>query len=340
MKFKLFFLILLSTGLTLQSCAVTKVTPMREDPLIGKIIETQESMEVDFDTLIDQIKDHDVIYLSEKHDNADHHEFQKSVIRSLVAAGIKPVVAFEFFSWDQTPDILNFIDSAKVKHSAESEKFIEKDLRKKLGWDTQSDKMWQYYFDLLSLARREKLYAAGIDLSTSLKKRITRKGIEGITGPEKEMVYSTGLADLPYKTHMMETFKAVHCGMGHGRMQQRLYDTWVARNDKMALSISRLARYENAPVVVIIGGGHTEYGLGVMDRLTAISPELAQVNIALKEIDVRPAGLSDYLEPLMLDGHPPRRPAGYIRFSQRVSYEDPCEKFREQLKKMRPAPKD
>ena len=322
----------------MQSCAATKVIPMRQDPLIGKIIHTETRQQVNFSNLIDRIAPYDVIYLSEKHDNPDHHKFQEQVIQALIEKDIKPVLGFEFFAMNDTPDILNFIDSSNVPHTKNSEQVIEQDLRKKLRWDTQSDKMWKFYFDLLSIAHKEKLYAAGIDLSSTLKRRITRKGIDGITPVEKEEVFSTGLQDEDYKNHMMETFKAVHCGMGHGRMQERLYATWVARNDKMAQSITRLAAHSNEPVVVIIGGGHTEYGLGVIDRVSAINPALSQVNIALKEIYVKEASLSEYLEPLTIGETTYPNPADFIRFSQRVSYEDPCVKFREQLKKMKSRP--
>ena len=336
-----FVTLLLSFLVLLQSCAVIeKHPPQRKDPLIGKIIDGRSGSPVHFEDLIGAVRSKDVIYLSEKHDNKDHHLFQQQVIRALVQEGLTPVVGFEFFSMEDTPDLLNFIDAGRVAHSKKAEQIIENDLRKKLGWDTQSDEMWGFYFDLLSLAKELKLNVAGIDMPTTLKRRITRKGIDGLHPLEKNAVFSTGLSDAPYKEHMLDVFKAVHCGMGHGRMQERLYDTWVARNDKMALSITQLVQLKKGPVVVIVGGGHTEYGLGVINRVAAIDPSVRQVNVALKEISIHPAPLSDYLSPLTLDGHGTLAPADYLRFSQRASYEDPCVKFKEQLQKMKKRAKD
>jgi uncharacterized iron-regulated protein len=327
---------LLSLLIFLQSCAVTtRPAPVRQDPLIGKIIDVKTAAPVSFETLIDTVSGSDVIYLSEKHDNADHHQFQHRVISSLVEKGIRPVIGFEFFSMEDTPDLLNFIDSAKVPHNKKAMAAIEKDLRKKLGWDTQSDESWAYYFDLLSLARDNGLDVAGIDLPATLKKRITRKGINGLNRLEKQQIFSTGLEDAPYRDYMFELFKAVHCGMGHPGMQETLYDTWVARNDKIAQSVTRLAGLDTGPAVIIIGGGHTEYGLGVMDRVEAINPLLTQVNVALKEIRIHPAPLSDYLAPITLKGHGTQPPADFIRLSQRQSYEDPCKAFEAHLKKMK-----
>ena len=322
----------------IQSCAATQKSMMRKDPLIGKIINTKTRQTMDFESLIKDISSYDVIYLSEKHDNPEHHHIQERVINRLIENRLNPTIGFEFFSLDNTPDLLNFVDSGKVAHSKKIQKIIEADLRKKLGWDTQSDKMWKYYYDLLKIAKKEKLRVAGIDLPSTLKKRITRKGINGITPLEKEQVFSTQLTDKTYKDYMFSIFKAVHCGMGHEKMQSRLYDTWVARNDQMALSISRLYKHRKGPIVIIIGGGHTEYGLGVVNRVTAIDKTIKQINIALREISIKPSGLLEYIQPLELEGFEKVPPADYLWFTQRVSYTDPCEEFKKSLQKMKMKP--
>lgn len=326
----LLFIMCFSVG-----CSQKQVEMKRSDPLIGKIVDARTMHPVSVETLVDKIRSKDVIYLSEKHDNPDHHQFQEKIIQALLEKGIKPAIGFEFFSVHHTSEILNFIDSGRAPHKPKDEAFIEKDLRKKLGWDTQSDKMWGYYFSLLKLARQHQLNAAGLDLSSALKRRITRKGINGLTSIEKQQVFSTGYDNQPYKRYMFDIFKAVHCGMGNEKMQQRLYETWIARNDRMALSILELARDAQSPVIVIIGGGHTEYGLGVINRLAALEPDLSQVNIALREISVNPAVLPEYLTPLKLTGFAKNLPADFLRFSQRVSYTDPCETFARQLKRMK-----
>ncbi|MEN8212646.1 MAG: ChaN family lipoprotein [Thermodesulfobacteriota bacterium] len=327
-------LILLTLAMT-QSCVTTKKTIMRQDPLIGKIINTKTGRATDFSSLIKDISSHDVIYFSEKHDNPEHHNIQQIIIHGLIESSIQPTVGFEFFSMDDTPDLLNFIDSGKVDHPEKIEKIIEADLRRKLGWDSQSDKMWKYYFDLLTIAKEENLKVAGIDLPTTLKKRVTRKGIDNISPIEKDMIFSTHLSDKAYKDYMLSIFKAVHCGMGNEQMQSRLYDTWTARNDKMALSITQLAKHGNGPVVVIIGGGHTEYGLGVISRVREIDKNITQVNIALQEISVKPSNLSEYTQPLELKGFKKRPPADFLWFTQRVSYKDPCKEFKKSLQKMK-----
>ncbi|MDM8537645.1 ChaN family lipoprotein [Desulfobacterales bacterium HSG17] len=331
----LFCLLMFAVFVMLQSCATAKKTVMRHDPLIDRIINAKTGQTVDFNTLIKNITSYDVIYLSEKHDNPEHHNIQQKIIHELIKNNIEATIGFEFFSMDNTPDLLNFMDAGKVEHSKKIEKIIEADLRRKLGWDSQSDQMWKYYFDLLKIAQKEKLEVAGIDLANNLVKRITRKGITGISPIEKEMIFTTNMSDKIYKDYMYSIFKAVHCGMGNDKMQSKLYDAWTARNDKMALSITQLVKHSNGPVVIIMGGGHTEYGLGVINRVQAIDKTISQINIASQEISTNPADLSEYLEPLELEGFGPVPPADFIWFTQRVSYKDPCIEFKKSLKKMK-----
>jgi len=327
-------------------CATTPKVIMRNDPLIGTVVKADTKDPVRFDELVDTLVHSDIVYLSEKHDNPMHHAIQHRVIQALIDRGYAPIIGFEFFSYQDTPLLLNLVDAEKKAHSPKMEKAVEQQIRKKLGWDKQSDTMWRYYWNLIRLGVENDLPVAGLDLSATQKRRITRKGLDGLSPIELQQLFSTKLSNTAYESYMKSVFVSVHCGMDHGRMTERLYDTWVARNDRMALSVVELfnavqskdrdsAGRHTGPVVIIIGGGHTEYGLGVLDRVHHLNPDITQTNLAMTEIDREPAGLAEYLTPLSLDGFEPVPPANFIWFTQRVSYEDPCEKFKASLEKMK-----
>jgi uncharacterized iron-regulated protein len=319
---------------------------MRDDPLIGTVINANTGEPVRFDELMDTLIQSDIVYLSEKHDNPMHHAIQHRVIQALIDRGHAPIIGFEFFSYQDTPLLLNLVDAEKKAHSPKMENAVEHRIRKKLGWDRQSDTMWGYYWHLIRLAVENDLPAAGLDLSATQKRRITRKGLDGLSPIELQQLFSTGLSNTAYESYMKSIFVSVHCGMDHGRMTERLYDTWIARNDRIALSVLELskavqaqdldeAKRKTGPVVIIIGAGHTEYGLGVIDRVHHLKPDIIQTNLAITEIDREPADLPHYLTPLSLEEFEPVPPADFLWFTQRVSYEDPCEKFKATLEKMK-----
>jgi len=72
-----------------------------------------------------------------------------------------------------------------------------------------------------------------------------------------------------------------------------------------------------------------------MDRVAVLAPHFRQVNFAFREISTTPAALAEYLAPLDLEGYPKAPPADFLFFTQRVSYEDPCETFKKSMQKMK-----
>ncbi len=329
-------ILLLAMGIFTQACGMTPVEPFRNDPLIGQLINTATGEIIEMDDLVDDLLQADVIYLGEKHDNPEHHRLQRRIIQALIAKGRHPHLGFEFFSTSETPLLLDFVDSQRAHHSDVVEKRVEAMLRKQLGWDDKSDTLWSYYLELLRLAKKKNLLAAGLDLSDAQKRRISRKGWDKLTEIEKRSIFSTHLDDKIYQNYMYNIFSQVHCGIKNPGMQSRLYDTWVARNDTMAHTIAELHDTQpDRPVVVIIGGGHTEHNLGVVDRVRHLRPGISQVNVGFVEIAPTPSPVHDYLAPLELEGHAPCPAHDYIWFTQRVSYQDPCERYKRMLEKSR-----
>ncbi len=330
--YKTVFLMLL----LLQSHLLFAANGLQQDFLIGKIINSRTLKSMNLNELVKGVQEMDIVYLSEKHDNPEHHKIQLDILKKMVDGGRKPKLAFEFFSvWD-TPALLDFLEIPQKGHTGDVGKEIEKEIREKLGWGERDDNMWMYYFNLLSFARKQGLFVAGLDLGHDQIMRITRKGFESLSHIEKAHIFSTHHKNKNYKNYMFEIFKWVHCGMENLVMQERLYDTWLARNDRMALSLVQIYMEKgNGPVVVIIGGGHTEYGLGVVERVRSMDRKLKQVVIGLQEISVEPSSLDNYLTPLELEGYNSVPPFDYIWFTQRVSDKDPCEEFGEQLRRMK-----
>ena len=119
-------LLIICLSVFILSCTTTpSPTPFRQDPLIGKIIHAHTGQAVQFAELMTGIQKHHVIYLSEKHDNPMHHAVQQRIIRHLVDKGQKPVLGFEFFAMQDTPLLMNFIESKENGHPDKYEKALE-----------------------------------------------------------------------------------------------------------------------------------------------------------------------------------------------------------------------
>lgn len=313
-------------GALLSGCA-TQPPAMREDPLIGQIIDGGSGAAISYQALIERARASDVIYLGERHDNAEHHRLQQRVLRSLLDQGLRPALGFEFFGVGQTGYLQQYVtrqaSSMQLGHGT-SKQTPEQWLRERLGWQQRDDRDWGYYFGLIEIARQYQLPIFGADLPASITLRISRSGLDGLNGVERGQVVDSGFEDADYRQLMYRRFKEGHCGWGQEPMLTHLYQTWVARNDRMARSVVTMRRSQPGPVVLVVGNGHLEYDQGVPERVRALAPALKQLNLGWREIAIEPQPLAQYLGAEQLEGRRFGTDHQLFWFTQRQDYRDPC----------------
>jgi uncharacterized iron-regulated protein len=242
------------------------------------ILAAADGAELDRSALAKRLAAADVIYLGEQHGNPYHHAAQLEVLNELVARGRRPAIAFEVASVAQTSELMSFVSSAQIPgHTVDP----AQRLREELGWRAGTE--WRDYGPLLEFARKNKLRVAGIDLPRSLRRRITRVGVEGLNAVERAQFPDSGFADPAYEQLMRERLNAAHCGFAPPELVTRLYATWLARNDTMTMAVTALAAERpDEPVVVILGLGHVANNMGVYERVAQRAPALRQLNIGFR----------------------------------------------------------
>ncbi|MBF0311130.1 MAG: ChaN family lipoprotein [Magnetococcales bacterium] len=247
------------------------------------VVSTTDGRKPAFEEMISLMEKARVVYLGEKHDNPHHHRMQRLILESLVARGRKPVIGFEFFSREETGLLLSFVQGntspMMPNRSADEE---ERALRRRLNWEHRPE--WSDYFPLLALAKQKGLMVFGADLPTGVRSRMARVGLGKMVALEKRFLVKSTLENASYRLLMQEQFANSHCGMAGEGLLERLYQTWLARNEAMAESIVTMAgETPGEPVVVILGAGHTQYDMGVYERVAVRQPDWIQVNIGLRE---------------------------------------------------------
>ena len=271
--------------LLLGACATTPPSLPREpDPLAERIFDTRDGEELDRAALFARLRAADVVYLGEKHDSRRHHEIQVSLLEDLAGGGARPALGLEIFPRGDSGLLMGYVTWAPSPHMRNNADSAEAWLLEQLHWE-DGDHRWAWYGPLLETARARDLPVLGIDLPVSLRARVSKVGVAGLTGAERALLAPTGFEDAAYESLMIEKLRAAHCGFGSPEYLGRLYDNWVARNDAMARAIvSALEDADGAPVVVIVGAGHLEHDMGVVERVAALRPELEQVNLGLLEL--------------------------------------------------------
>ncbi|WP_165840058.1 ChaN family lipoprotein [Motiliproteus coralliicola] len=305
----------------------TATTEPRQDPLIGQIIDAGTQQPLGYPQLLARAAKADVVYLGERHDNAEHHRIQLQILQDLIGRGLQPVLGFEFFDIGQSGYLSQYVSGqASLMSLGPGSKLTpEQRLRRQLDWEKRPDQEWNFYFRLIELAREHQLEIFGADLAPSIKLRLSRTDMEQLTAVERQQLQGEALEQGVYRDFMYRRFTDGHCGWGEEPLLTRLYRTWRERNYRMAASVVAMADDSHAgPVVMIVGAGHTEHNLGLVNQVAKLRPELNQLNIGLQQISIEPSPLSDYL----FDADDPEQALGVrhdlLWFTQRQDYRDIC----------------
>ncbi|MFO1352071.1 MAG: ChaN family lipoprotein [Gammaproteobacteria bacterium] len=295
-------------------------------PLLGRIFGGKPARELTAAELYERMANAQVVYLGETHSNARHHELELTVLRALLENGKRPLIGFEFFSMDQTGYLMDFTVGAN--------RTSEETLRQKLGWGKHRDKEWNDYFPLLRTAQEHKLSAFGADLPAGIVQRLTRVGRTGLSPVEKRFLHDTAFDNTAYHKLMQDTLVHAHCGWNDPVLIDRLYQTWLARNDAMATAIVDMVQAAHGqPVLVVLGSGHVRHNMGVFERVAYRLPGVQQVNLAFQETD------TDRREPQAYFSGSPDLAAQfaplheYLWFTESGSEGDPCLRFKPSLQR-------
>ena len=331
LRLKHFSFLPLGILLLLAGCSQT---PNRViDPLIETIYQAHGQQQIDPEYLNKQILKAQVIYLGETHDNPRHHELQAEILHMLTQHKRLPAIGFEVFSIEQTPYLLNYIQTPSAPQVGPKAVSALNRLRQQLGWK-EDDQQWVFYSSLLKIAKQYQLPVFGADLAPGITRRLTRVGLQGLSALESELLYPSGFKNPDYRQLMHQKFTQSHCGWSQPELLAKLYDTWIARNDAMAMAISVSLKDRSAqPVVMILGSGHVSNNMAVYERVAHLIPDVRQLNLGFVPVALTPRPVTEYLQPLTINDvtFPPEHE--YIWFTQRVTYIDPCERFKTLLKK-------
>ena len=213
-----------------------------------------------FDEMVDILSQKPIIYIGEKHDNATHHQLQLDIIKALYEKNPQIIIGMEMF---QKP-------YQKILDQWTNGEINEDVLLDEVEWYYYWDVPYEYYKGILDFAREKSLPLIAINISRKLLAKVTSKGIDSLTEDERKLLPVLTPVTKEYKDFMKKNYKR-HPGAFTPSLEdfiltQRLWDETMAETISAAMETSSA---KNAQVVVISGGGHIMYGLGIPDRIFA-----------------------------------------------------------------------
>ena len=257
--------------------------------------------------------------LGEKHDNPDHHVLQARLVRALTAAGRHPTVAFEMFTPSQAGALARHL--AAHPHDAAG-------IGEAVNWKASGWPAWTMYEPIAQAVLDATLLIVPANLDNE---RVRAVGRQGVTALDATFVQRHGL-DQPLpadvRDAMTEEIRGSHCGHAPEDRVGTMIVAQRARDAQMAEALVTAPGNDGA--VLIAGDGHVRNDYGVPAYLRRIDPSARIVSVALVEVVATRANIEGYAE--RFGG---RLPFDYVWFTPAVDDEDPCEKFRKSLDRLR-----
>lgn len=278
----------------------------QDHPLVGKIWSARAGAFVSEERLLRELGEAHYVLLGETHDNADHHALQARIVRGLGPA----TVGFEML--DETAPL----DSTEAieRHWSQS------------GWPD-----FAIYRPIFTAAQSVGAEVVASHPTRAQVREVARGGLDKLPEDRRNALRLDAEMPQALLDDLAKELTEAHCGHGHAGMiagmtaAQQLKDAWMAEALEKAGALG--------PAVLIAGAGHVRNDRGVPWWLTQRGVTGA---LSVAFLGVWPDQESDPAK------YAPER-FDYVWFTPRQSTEDPCERFRKQLEKMRkkhhPAPK-
>jgi uncharacterized iron-regulated protein len=282
----------------------------QDHPLRGRIWDAAARRFIDPAELDRRLVRARYLLLGEKHDNLQHHRIQARAIRALTAAGRKPAVAWEMITAKEAQALEAHL-RARPRDAA--------GLGPALRWQQRGWPPWSIYRPVAEAALDAglPLVPAGID-----REALAALAHRGDAGTATPALPSAA------EEQLRQEVRDSHCGHASEKMVRMMSRMQQDRDAHIARAVAAAAaRHDGA--VLIAGNGHVRRDRGVPFHLQASASVRPDQVVTLAPLEVR-HGQDD---PAAYTG--PGRPFDYIWFTLRVDNLDPCERFREQLRRMR-----
>ncbi|OFZ46842.1 MAG: hypothetical protein A2381_04385 [Bdellovibrionales bacterium RIFOXYB1_FULL_37_110] len=215
------------------------------------IYSTTKKSFINFDSMINDLNNYDVVYLGEQHDDLTHHQSQKNIMEA-VSANVGPVaVGLEFIKWTEQELLNNYVHG----------QISQTEFLKMIDWG-DNNFSFDFYAPLISVAHQSGGHVFGINAPQWLTKKIANLGINSLTSYEftfMPMHFQLG-SELYFKM-----FKAAMEEMNHPippAFLNNLFEVQSVWDETMSFYAVLNLKHSFTPFFIIVGNFHIAYKLG------------------------------------------------------------------------------
>lgn len=225
----------------------------------GQIIDLREGTAVTFEEMMGVLKQKDLLFIGEVHNNPEHHLVQIQILQKWVEDLARPAAAMEFFEMDRQSLLDRFLEGSMSETA-----FLDE-----VDWDKNWGFPYFYYRPLMDLLRAENGRVLGVNAPRSIIRKVARSGIESLDSAERARIAKE--IDLTHTAHRDFVNQAFRMHPGHGDVDrfEYFYQAQCVWEETMAENIAAfLQQNPGSKLVAFAGNGHLRHGFGIPDRTT------------------------------------------------------------------------
>jgi len=284
------------------------------DPLAGKLYDTSTRAVVAPTVLLRRASGADFVLLGEKHDNPDHHRLQAWLLTTLVREGKRRAVVMEMLTeaQEQALNAKRALDPKDVNGFAEA-----------VDWEGGGWPRYSLYRPIFEVAAQFDLPIYGGEIADEDLARLRVRGLVGLPAELRARLALEPPLPPEVTASLADEIRAGHCGMASDEMVTAMLDVQRVRDASLADALLRAN--ERMPAVLIAGAGHVRRDAGVPVYLERRAPEKRALAVAFLEV-------GGFEVPPLAELAPQY---DFVWYTPRADDLDPCERFKEQLEKMK-----
>jgi uncharacterized iron-regulated protein len=283
-----------------------------DHPLTGRIWDVAGARFISMDALATAVGAARFALLGERHDNADHHQFQAWLLRRMLESGRRPAVAFEMLSTDQAPQLASHL-AASPRDAA--------GLGDAVGWKRSGWPEWRLYQPIAEAALAAGVPIIAANLPTATARAVARGDLSALDPALVRRHALDRAATDDVQAAMEAEIRDAHCGALPNTLAPGMVTAQRARDAEMA---ERLVAGARDGAVLIAGAGHVRTDRGIPRYVAALAPGASVVSVALVEVADEAKTPAEYATRFGTTG----LPFDYVWFTARADNVDHCARLR------------
>ncbi len=227
-------------------------------------IDMYEGEIVTTESIIEDLKESQIVFIGESHRIARHHAWQRKILKELHISGTPISLGLEMIEKHYQPALDKF-NAGQIDFET---------LAKEIDWKNR----WSNYLsyrELVEYAQQHAIPVLGLNGRTELIRQVGRQGLTSLSQEQQNEIPPkiNWQNDTIYRNHL-DKIMLVHMSVDSSRLE-KIFQAQVLRDEIMAdVIVNHLKSNPNHHMMVVTGSGHINYGLGTVQRVRRELPAI------------------------------------------------------------------